>query len=185
MMKRLSFALLATIAASAAQAQIKAEHPRNCVMSVGPTQMMFSAFQENRTDAIYCQHVAETGKTVIILDAKSNELREMNIEVRLLRNIGQKDWRDELDTTTVAFLPSAKSLQTRGTTSFTHDFTKSGDFIAVVRAYSDDGAKEYVGEYMFTVGDDFDQALMSGGIAALFACVLALGWRVKTGAGKA
>lgn len=185
MLRTLSFALLATFAASAAQAQIKAEHPRNCVMNVGPTQMMFSAFQENRTDGIFCQHVPELGKTVIILDAKSSELRDMNIEVRLLRNVGQKDWRDDLDATSVAFLPPAKRLESRGTTSFTNDFTKDGDYIAVVRAYSDDGTKEYVGEYMFTVGDDFDQALMSGGIAALFACVAALVWRVKAGGAKA
>jgi hypothetical protein len=179
MLKRLSFALIATFAASAAQAQIKAEHPRFCVMNVGPTQMMFSAFQENRTDGIFCQHVPEIGKTMIILDAKSNELRDMNIEVRLLRNIGQKDWRDDLDVTSVALLPSDKRLSARGTTSFTHDFTKEGDYIAVVRAYSDDGAKEYVGEYMFTVGNEFDQALMSGGIAALVAAVAALTWRVR------
>lgn len=185
MFKRLSLALLGALAASAAQAQIKAEHPRNCVISVGPTQMMFSAFQENRTDAIFCQHVPELGKTMIILDAKSSELRDMNIEVRVLRNVGQKDWRDDLDATSVGFLPPAKRLETRGTTSFTQDFVKNGDYIAVVRATSEDGAKEYVGEYMFTVGDDFDQALMSGGIAALFACVVALAWRVKAGAGKA
>jgi hypothetical protein len=179
MLNRLSLALIATLAASAAQAQIKAEHPRFCVMNVGPTQMMFSAFQENRTDAIFCQHVPELGKTMIILDAKSNELRDMNIEVRLLRNVGQQDWRDDLETTTVAFLPPAKRLESRGTATFTHDFAKDGDYIAVVRAYSDDGAKEYVGEYMFTVGDDFEQALMSGGIAALFGCAVALAWRVR------
>jgi hypothetical protein len=179
MLNRLSLALIATLAASAAQAQIKAEHPRFCVMNVGPTQMMFSAFQENRTDAIFCQHVPELGKTMIILDAKSNELRDMNIEVRLLRNVGQQDWRDDLEATTVAFLPPGKRLESRGTASFTHDFTRDGDYIAVVRAYSDDGAKEYVGEYMFTVGDDFEQALMSGGIAALFGCAAALAWRVR------
>jgi hypothetical protein len=183
MLKRLSIALIATLAASAAQAQNKsAEHPRFCVMNVGPTQMMFSAFQENRSDGIFCQHVPELGKTMIILDAKSNELRDMNIEVRILRNVGQQDWRDDLEATQVALLPPAKRLESRGTTSFTHDFTKDGDYIAVVRAYSDDGAKEYVGEYMFTVGDAYEQALMSGGIAALFACAAALAWRVKSSA---
>jgi hypothetical protein len=181
MLKRLTFALVATLAASAAQAQIKAEHPRYCVMNVGPSQMMFSAFQENRTDAIFCQNVPELGKTMIILDAKSSELRDMNIEVRLLRNVGQQDWRDDLEATQVAFLPPGKRLEARGTTTFTHDFVKDGDYIAVVRAYSDDGAKEYVGEYMFTVGDAYEQALMSGGIAALFGCVVALAWRVKGG----
>ncbi|MBM3624760.1 MAG: hypothetical protein FJX16_05465, partial [Alphaproteobacteria bacterium] len=81
-------ALAAWATASTAQAQIKAEHPRYCVMSVGPTQMMFSAFQENQTDEIFCRHVPTLGLTMIILDAQQVELRDMNIEIRVLRNVG-------------------------------------------------------------------------------------------------
>ncbi|MDP3067254.1 MAG: hypothetical protein Q8M72_01130, partial [Methylocystis sp.] len=67
---RLLFAaLLACASVNPAQAQIRAEHPRHCVMSVGPTQMMFSAFQENQTDEIFCLHVPTRGPTMIILDA--------------------------------------------------------------------------------------------------------------------
>jgi hypothetical protein len=111
MLGKTLFASLAVCAATAAQAQIRAEHPRFCVMSVGPTQMMFSAFQENKTDEIFCQRVPELGKTMIILDARSNELRDMNIEVRVLRNIDQKDWRDDLEATTVTALPPKKYLR--------------------------------------------------------------------------
>ena len=53
----------------AAQAQIKAEHPRNCVMNVGPTQMMFSAFQE-KGDEIFCTNISDTGPTILIFDAR-------------------------------------------------------------------------------------------------------------------
>ncbi|MFO1103683.1 MAG: hypothetical protein U1E20_12355 [Methylocystis sp.] len=141
------------LAAGAASAQIRAEHPRHCVMSVGPTQMMFSAFQENRTDEIFCRHVPTLGPTMIILDAQQVELREMNIEIRLLRNTGQKDWRDDLDANTIAVLPPKKYLADKGTASFTHDFVSDGNYIALVRATSDDGAKEYVGEYDFSVGE--------------------------------
>ncbi|MEK4034753.1 hypothetical protein WOC76_10040 [Methylocystis sp. IM3] len=166
MLGKTLFASLAVCAATAAQAQIRAEHPRFCVMSVGPTQMMFSAFQENKTDEIFCQRVPELGKTMIILDARSNELRDMNIEVRVLRNIDQKDWRDDLEATTVTALPPKKYLQDRGTTSFTYDFGKEGEYIALVRATSDDGAKEYVGQYYFAVGESYEQAMATGALAA-------------------
>jgi hypothetical protein len=153
--KRIFVPLLVAVClgAGAAPAQIKAEHPRHCVMSVGPTQMMFSAFQENRTDEIFCRHVPTLGPTMIILDAQQVELRDMNIEIRLLRNTGQKDWRDDLDANTVAVLPPRKYLADKGTASFTHDFVSDGDYIALVRATSDDGAKEYVGQYHFSVGE--------------------------------
>jgi hypothetical protein len=185
MLKKLIFVSLATLGAvTAAQAQIKAEHPRFCVMSVGPAQMMFSAFQENKTDAVFCQHVPELGKTMIILDAKSNELRDMNIEIRVLKDVGQKDWRDDLDANTVTVLPAKKYLERRGTASFNYEFGKEGDYIALVRATSDDGAKEYVGEYQFSVGESADW-VMVGGLLAAATTALGLGmWRGGGGTKK-
>lgn len=178
MMKKIAFASIAALAsATAAQAQIKAEHPRFCVMNVGPTQMMFSAFQENKTDEIFCQHVADIGKTTIILDARSNELRDMNIEVRVIKNIGQKDWRDDLDATTLSVTPAKKYLEARSTASFNFDFGKEGDYIALVRATSDDGAKEYIGEYFFSVGETYEQAMASGAVGTALAFAGLLMWR--------
>jgi hypothetical protein len=178
MLKKILFAsLTALCAATSAQAQIKAEHPRFCVMTVGPTQMMFSAFQENKTDAIFCQHVPELGKTMIILDAKSNELRDMNIEVRVLKNVAQKDWRDDLEANTVTILPPKKYLEKRGTASFSYDFGKEGDYIALVRATSDDGNKEYVGEYQFSVGESADWVMLGGLLAAATTAAGLATWR--------
>lgn len=162
--------LIALVAAftltGAAQAQIKAEHPRNCVMNVGPTQMMFSAFQE-KGDEIFCTNISDTGPTMLIFDARQSELRDMNVDVRIIRNVGQKDWRDDLDATAVAAFPPGKHLAQRSTMTFNHDFAKAGDYIAVVRAVSDDGAKEYVGEYFFTVGpsENWYFAAMLGSMA--------------------
>ena len=180
MLRNVIFAA-AICASGAAQAQIKAEHPRFCVMSVGPTQMMFSAFQENRTDEIFCQHVPALGPTMIILDAKSEELRDMNIEVRVLKNIGQKDWRDDLDATTVKLIPAGRYLEKRGTTTFTVDLAKDGDYITLVRAMSDDGAKEYVGQYYFSAGESYEQALTAGGLAAAVGLVGVVIWRRNGG----
>jgi hypothetical protein len=174
----------ALFAATAAGAQIKAEHPRFCVMSVGPAQMMFNAFQENRTDEIFCHHVPTLGPTMIILDATSSELREMNIEARILRDVGQKDWRDDLDANTVASIPPKKYLERRGTTNFTHDFSAEGPYIALVRATSDDGVKEYVGEYRFSVGQSGLESMATGAIAAALGCMVIVMWR-RSAAGAA
>ena len=159
------------LASAPAWAQIKAEHPRNCVMSVGPTQMMFSAFQENKTDEIFCQHIPTTGETMLIIDARQPELRDMTIEVRVLRNVGQKDWRDDLDVNTVAVLPPGKYLQKKGSLSFNHAFGEEGEYIAVVRAMSDDGLKEYVGQYIFTIGDTVEWLAVGGAGAAALAFI--------------
>jgi len=87
--------------------------------------------------------------------------------VRIVRNVGQKDWRDDLDQTAVAAFPAGKHLAQRSTMNFKHDFAKTGDYIAVVRATSDDGAKEYVGEYFFSVGhsENWYFAAMLGSMA--------------------
>ena len=156
----------APVLTGAAQAQIKAEHPRNCVMNVGPTQMMFSAFQE-KGDEIFCTNISDIGPTLLIFDARQPELRDMNVEVRIVRNVGQKDWRDDLDQTNVVAFPIGKHLAQRSTVNFKHDFDKAGDYIAVVRATSDDGAKEYVGEYFFRVGpsENWYFAAMLGSMA--------------------
>lgn len=157
MIKRIPFYALMAIAVfySPAYAQIKAEHPRNCIFNVGPTQMMFSAFQERQTDEIFCQHVPKLGLTMIILDARQPELTDMNIDVRVLRDVGQKDWRDDLDANTVSLLPQSKYLKKRNTLSFNYEFSDEGNYITVVRAKSDDELKEYIGEYSFSVGETY------------------------------
>ena len=166
MLKKILFASLTAFCAvtSGAQARINGPHPRECVMAIGPAQIMFSAFQENKTDETFCAHVPETGPTMLILDAKQEELRGMNIEVRVLRNIGQQDWRDDLDATTVAVLPMKKYLADKGTATFMHTFAEDGNYITLVRATSDDGAKEYVGQYYFSVGDSAMWAVATGAI---------------------
>lgn len=78
-------------------------------MNVGPTQMMFSAIQD-KTDDIYCRRIPEAGPVTIIIDARQPELRDMNIGFRLLRNVGQSDWRDNLEANTPTLVSASKYL---------------------------------------------------------------------------
>jgi len=158
-------------------AQIKAEHPRNCIFNVGPTEMMFSAFQEGKTDAIFCQHIDDVGSTMIILDARQAELNDMNIEAFIIKNLNQKDWRDDLIANTVAILPADKYLKRKNTVSFSHQFAKEGNYFIIVKATSDNGLKEYIGQYGFSVGESDQWRLVLGLLALVGGGVVFLAWK--------
>ena len=170
---------------SVLSAQIKAEHPRNCIFNVGPTEMMFSAFQEGKTDAIFCQHIDDVGSTMIILDARQAELNDMNIEAFIIKNLNQKDWRDDLIANTVAMLPADKYLKKKNTVSFSHKFSKEGNYFVIVRATSDNGLKEYIGQYGFSVGESDQWLLVFGLLALVGGGVIFLGWRSWPGSSDA
>jgi hypothetical protein len=158
-------------------AQIKAEHPRNCIFNVGPTEMMFSAFQEGKTDAIFCQHIDDVGSTMIILDARQAELNDMNIEAFVIKNLNQKDWRDDLIANTVAMLPADKYLKKKNTVSFSHQFAKEGNYFIIVKATSDNGLKEYIGQYGFSVGESDQWLLVFGLLSLVGGGIVFLAWK--------
>ena len=160
-----------------AQAQIKADHPRNCIFDVGPTQMMFSAFQEGKTDEIFCQHIGDLGQTMIILDARQSEMDDMNLEARILQNVNQKDWRDDLEKYTIAIMPADKYLKKKNTVSFNHNFSREGNYILIIRASSDDGIKEYIGQYGFSVGETREWRAVAGALVIAVLSVAFFMWR--------
>ena len=173
MRKSLPIAALvaATVAATSASARIAPE-PRDCVLTVGPAQMTFTAFQEQKTHETFCRHVPDAGRTIIILDAHQSELRGMTLEIRIVRNVGQHEWNDDLDANTEFTLPAKKYLASNGTASFEYSFPRDGDYIALVRATSEDGYKEYIGQYFFSVGETIERFLAAAAmlVALSFVC---------------
>jgi hypothetical protein len=152
-------------------------HPRECVMAVGPNWLSLSALQPQTPHDTHCTHLPNAGPAVLILDTEQLELREMLIEVRILRDVSQKDWRDNLDANTAYFLPPKKYLAGKGTFSFDYDFGADGHYIALVKAMSEDGTREYTGQFAFSVGDTVVFYLSVAMTAAAF-CFLAFGiWR--------
>ena len=165
-------ALLAAQMASTCAVARVAPEPRDCIMSVGPAQMTFTAFQEQKTHETFCAHVPDAGPTVIILDAHESELRGMRVEIRILRNVGQHEWNEDLDANTELTLSAKNYLASNGTASFQYSFLRDGDYIALVKATSEDGYKEYVGEYFFSVGETMERFLAAAAmlVALAFMC---------------
>lgn len=144
---------LAGVATSYAHGCISScDPPQECLIRLGPDQMAFTAYQPVKSREQYCSEIPDTGATVVALDAREDELREMLIDVRIIRNVGQKDDRISLELHTEIYLPPKVSRT--GTVYFEHNFREAGHYVIIVGARSRDGAKDYRGRLAFQVGED-------------------------------
>jgi hypothetical protein len=112
--------------------------------------MKFVAMQPKKNIDRVCDALPETGSTVIALDAADNELRDMNWDIRVLRDSGREDGAENVEADTVARVPLQKFRN--GMANFDHDFATAGKYMLLMRMKSEDGAKEYIGRHRFTVG---------------------------------
>lgn len=115
-----------------------------CKLQLGKYAMHFTGYQPEATGSKeFCEDIPETGPTVVALDAIDAELREMPIEVRIIRDPGEKG-----DAEAITVLHLAPQRYPTGSISFEHKFDQPGKFIGLVTA-GDKG--EYVSRFPFSV----------------------------------
>ncbi|WP_159732089.1 hypothetical protein [Methylosinus sp. Ce-a6] len=141
-----------------------------CIMKIGPDTMNFTGYQPLKSRDVFCDDIPDVGPTIIVLDAVQDELRDMALEIRILRNVGQSDDNENLEKNTEVYVP-AKKYKT-GTLNFEYNFTKKGDYIGLVKAKADDG-REYVSRFPFAVGTTEDKNII---IAVFFAALGLVGF---------
>ena len=142
-----------------------------CLMKIGPDTMSFTGYQPLKSREQFCDDIPDAGPTIITLDAQQDELRDMNLEMRVLRDVGQKDDGENQEANTEYFSPPKKYAS--GTLTFDHNFAKEGKYIGIVKARSDDGTKEYVARFPFSVGLTATKDMT---IAIFFAVLAAAGF---------
>jgi len=77
----------------------------------------------------------------------------MKIEAFIIKNLNQKDWRDDLIGNTVAILPADKYLkQTRITVSFSISLQKRAIILLLLRQQATTGLKNILASMDFQVG---------------------------------
>ncbi len=142
-----------------------------CLMKIGPDTMTFTGYQPQKSREQFCDDIPDAGSTIITLDAQQDELRDMNLEMRVLRDVGQKDDTENLEANTEYYSPPKKYKS--GTLTFEHVFPLEGKFIGLVKARSDDGTKEYVARFPFAVGLTQSKEIT---IAVFFGVLAAVGF---------
>lgn len=138
-----------------------------CIMKIGPDQMTFTGYQPLKSREQFCDDIPDIGPTIVVLDAQQDELRDMSLEIRILRDVGQKDDNENMQENTEVYV-APKKYKT-GTLNFEYNFANKGKYIGLVKAKSDDGTKEYVSRFPFSVGEtagkDLTIAVFFAGIA--------------------
>ena len=128
-----------------------------CVMKIGPDTMTFTGYQPQKSREQFCDDIPDVGSTIVVLDAQQDELRDMALDIRVLRNVGQKDDNENMEANTEVYVPPKKYKT--GTLNFEYNFKDKGNFIGLVTAKSDDGSKVYVSRFPLCGRGDCDQGL--------------------------
>lgn len=127
-----------------------------CVMKIGPDTMNFTGYQPLKSRDVFCDDIPDVGPTIVVLDAVQAELRDMALEIRILRDVGQANDNENLAQNTETYV-APKKYRT-GTLNFEYNFAQKGKFIGLVKATGDDG-REYVSRFPFSVGTTADTNL--------------------------
>jgi hypothetical protein len=121
-----------------------------CVMRIGQSTMHFIAYQRSGEEQEFCQDIAQTGPTVIALEAVSEEVRDMAIGVRVIKDVGG-DANEKGDLTASTIFKMEPKVYRNGIMTFEHDFKEPGRYVAIVTVRDDIG-NEWVSRFPFTVG---------------------------------
>ncbi len=178
--KRLALAAALAAVAGFSAAPVQA-HGRlgaaegRCRLFIGPDIMHFTGYLPEASKNEFCEDIPSTGPMIMVLDAEQEELRDMKIELRIVKDIGGEDKENEnLDAVTVAYQPP--KVYPTGTVNFEHTFNDGGYFVGIVTVTGDHGER-WVSRFPFSVDRTFMRDLpvyltLGIGVIAAFAIYL-------------
>jgi hypothetical protein len=121
-----------------------------CIFRIGPSSMHFIGYQRSGEEQEFCEAIAQTGPTVIALEAVSDELRDMAMGVRIIKDQGgEANEKGDLSAATVYKLEP--KIYRNGIMTFEHDFKDAGRYVAIVTV-RDVLGNEFVSRFPFSVG---------------------------------
>jgi hypothetical protein len=124
-----------------------------CRLFIGPDIMNFTGYLPEASKNEFCEDIPATGPIIMVFDAEQEELRDMKVELRIVKDIGGEEKENEdLQAVTVAYR-EPKSYPT-GTINFEHTFNEPGYFVGIVTATGDHGER-WVSRFPFSVGKSF------------------------------
>ena len=136
-------------AGAAAHGGVKLE-PDECVLHIGPNTMHFIGYQRSGEEQEFCEDIAQTGPTVIALEAVSEEMRDMAIGVRVIKEPGGEA-NEKGDLTAATVFKMEPKVYRNGIMTFEHDFKQPGHYVGIVTV-RDDLGNEWVSRFPFSVG---------------------------------
>ncbi len=147
---------LAFCGPAAAHGRLGAAEGR-CRLFIGPDTMNFTGYLPDASKVEFCEDIPATGHVIVALDDVQQELRDMKVEIRIVRDIGGTAKEEEnLSAATVAYV-EPRYYRT-GTINFEHTFDEPGYFVGIVTAVGEHGER-WVSRFPFSVGMSFMRTL--------------------------
>jgi len=149
-------ALVLAAAPASAHGRLGAAEAR-CRLFIGPDVMNFTGYMPDAAKNEFCEDIPATGRMIMALDDIQDELRDMKIEIRIVKDVGGEEKENEnLAAVTEAY--SEPRLYRSGTINFEHNFKEAGYFVGIVTAIGDHGER-WVSRFPFSVGESFMRTL--------------------------
>lgn len=123
--------------AGAAPAVEQAPETYSCALTAGSHELLFSGYTVSTPRREFCQDIPVTGRSVLTVDDISRELRDMPVEIRVIRDTGSAEAGGDLSSVTLAHLPARK--YPTGTVTFPVDFDKPGAYLVLVTVTDEHG----------------------------------------------
>ncbi|MGD9545121.1 MAG: hypothetical protein AB7F41_11400 [Methylocystis sp.] len=124
-----------------------------CRLFIGPDIMNFTGYLPEASKNEFCEDIPATGPMIMVLDAEQDELRDMKVELRIVKDVGGEEKENEnLEAVTIAYR-EPRSYPT-GTINFEHTFNEPGYFVGIVTVTGDHGER-WVSRFPFSVGKSF------------------------------
>ena len=124
-----------------------------CRLFVGPDIMNFTGYLPEASKNEFCEDIPSTGPMIMVLDAEQAELRDMKVELRIVKDVGGEDRENEnIEAVTVAY--REPKTYPNGTINFSHTFADPGYFVGIVTVTGDHGER-WVSRFPFSVGKSF------------------------------
>jgi hypothetical protein len=117
-----------------------------CKLRIGSYVMHFTGYQPDSSAAReFCEDIPEIGRTVIVLDYLDDALRDLPVEVRIIRNTG-----DESDLEKVTVFEKPPAVYPRGSVAVEYTFPEPGRFVGLVTVGG--SGPQLVSRFPFAVG---------------------------------
>jgi len=177
-------AALFSIAAAAQEAAARGALTLNqdvCLLYIGPDYAYFSAYDPQKPRKRYCEEAPRTGVTVFAIDFAQSEMREMKVDFRILRNIGEDADPAGIEAATLAHAPS--KTYPAGSLSLAYDFKEPGEYAGLLTVEGAHG-EHWVAYFPFTVAQPYRARLPYYLLAAAAFLAIFIIFRGKDRRGK-
>jgi hypothetical protein len=152
-----------------------------CRLYVGPDWMNFTGYLPDSSKNEFCEDIPSTGHLIMALDAEQSELREMPIEIRIVKDVGGQA-AESADIAAVTVAHRDARVYPTGTINFEHEFKEPGYFVGIVTVKGEHG-EEWISRFPFSVGKSYMRdmpAYLLLILGVLFGCWIYLKHRQST-----